>query len=276
MELVIAISVLIIILVIFLHWQNKGISVSKIEYTNPKISSGFNGFKILHLSDFHNDKSLLLDVVRLAKKQNPDIIFITGDIIDSRRCEKSVAINLLNELNKIANVYLVLGNHENRLIDLGLFKEQIIKTNTNLLDDRKITIKKDGDFLTLVGVSDPDFQNKNREHKQEEYKKAFSKLSLGDGTFKILLAHRPEFFVDYANANYDLVFSGHAHGGQFRIPFTDIGVFVPDQGFFAKYSAGVKKEKESTMIINRGIGNSLFPFRLFNRPEIILLTLNKY
>ncbi len=275
MEIVLIISALTILLVIFLHWQNKGISVNKIQYYNPKIPDGFNGYKILHLSDFHNDKSLFFDVVKLSKKQNPDIIFLTGDIIDSRRCEKSVAIDLLNELNKIASVYIVLGNHENRLIDLGVFKEQIIKTNTNLLDDRKLTIKKQDDFLTLIGISDPDFQKKNKEEKLEKYIKTFSKLSFGDGTFKILLAHRPEYFIEYANANYDLIFSGHAHGGQFRIPFTDIGVFVPDQGFFAKYSAGIKKEKESTMIINRGIGNSLFPFRLFNRPEIILLTLNK-
>ncbi len=273
MEIVLSISAVFIICIIFLHWQNKGLRLNKIQYSNSKISKGLNGFKILHLSDFHNDKILLSDVVNLSRKQQPDIIVITGDIIDSRRTEKQIALKLLDELNKFSKVYYVTGNHENRLIDLGLFKEEIIKTGTFLLDDRKLTIKHAGEIFSIIGVSDPDFQTKDRDKKEENYLNLINKFSKGDGTFKILLAHRPEYFVNYANASYDLVFSGHAHGGQFSIPFTDIGVFVPDQGLFPKYAAGIKKEKEATMILNRGIGNSLFPFRLFNRPEIILLEL---
>ncbi len=273
MEIVFIISILSIMGIVFLYWQNKGLRLNKIEYTNSKIKKGLDGFKILHISDFHNDKILLNDVVRLAEKQSPDIVLITGDIIDSRKTDKNTALKLLCELNKISKVYYVTGNHENRLLGLGIFKEEIIKTGTFLLDDRKIVMKVNDEIFSIIGVSDPDFQTKERKEKEEKYLKTVNKLSLGDGTFKILLAHHPEYFKNYANANYDLIFSGHAHGGQFSIPFTDIGVFVPDQGLFPKYAAGIKKEKESTIIINRGIGNSLFPFRLFNRPEIILIAL---
>lgn len=92
--------------------------------------------------------------------------------------------------------------------------------------------------------------------------------------FKILLSHRPELFLIYSHFNIDLIFSGHAHGGQIRLPLIG-GLIAPNQGYFPKYTSGKHILQNSTLIVNRGLGNSLFPQRLFNHPEIILLKLSQ-
>jgi predicted MPP superfamily phosphohydrolase len=90
--------------------------------------------------------------------------------------------------------------------------------------------------------------------------------------FKILLSHRPELFDLYSENSMDLVFTGHAHGGQIRIPFIG-GLIAPDQGIFPKYSSGSYSKDSTTMFVSRGLGNSIFPVRIFNRPEIVVVTL---
>ena len=90
--------------------------------------------------------------------------------------------------------------------------------------------------------------------------------------FTVVLAHEPQYIKQYACSNVDLVLSGHAHGGQFRIPFFG-GIVAPDQGFFPKYSEGIHVEQDTTMVISRGLGNSIIPLRLFNYPEIVCVEL---
>jgi predicted MPP superfamily phosphohydrolase len=96
---------------------------------------------------------------------------------------------------------------------------------------------------------------------------------ISEEEFTLLLSHRPEMFDTYVEKDVDLVFSGHAHGGQFRIPFVG-GVFAPNQGLFPKYDSGIYSEGNTTMVVSRGIGNSAFPFRINNRPEVILVELD--
>ena len=90
--------------------------------------------------------------------------------------------------------------------------------------------------------------------------------------YAILLSHRPELFETYAACGVDLVLSGHAHGGQFRLPFIG-GLIAPNQGLFPKYDAGLFTDGNTNMIVSRGIGNSIIPIRFNNRPEIVLLEL---
>ena len=103
--------------------------------------------------------------------------------------------------------------------------------------------------------------------------KNLAALSQGDG-FQLLLSHRPEFMDMYVRYDIDLVLSGHAHGGQFRLPFLG-GLYAPSQGFFPKYDAGLFEEENTKMIVSRGIGNSAFPLRFNNRPELVLITLTQ-
>ncbi len=265
----------IVLLLGFLYWQTYGIKTINLLFENENIPKNFDGVKILHLSDFHNSKPCLEKTIQIAKKEKPDYIFFTGDIIDSRKTDIKIAEKLLIALNEICKVYYILGNHEVRIKNLQEFKETVKNTKTLLLENEKITLNNNGDIISLIGICDQNLSSNKTTSKmqKENYKNHIKRLAVADNTFKILLIHRPEYFREYVENGYDLIFAGHTHGGQFNIPFTDIGVYVPDQGLFAKYAKGIKTKDKSTLVISSGIGNSSFPFRLFNRPEIIAVTL---
>ena len=111
--------------------------------------------------------------------------------------------------------------------------------------------------------------------KRKEYLSTLKDIKKAvNNDFTILLSHRPEIIDLYSESKVDLVFTGHAHGGQIRLPFTD-GLFAPNQGLLPRYTSGKFKKGNTEMIVSRGLGNSLFPFRIFNRPELIVAILNK-
>ena len=129
-----------------------------------------------------------------------------------------------------------------------------------------------------MGIEDPSFQEDYLFGDSESVaRQAIENLQNESDGYMILLSHRPELFDLYVETEMDLVFSGHAHGGQFRLPFIG-GLVAPNQGFFPKYDAGQFKEENTTMIVSRGVGNSIIPIRINNRPEIIVarLTVNPF
>ena len=152
-----------------------------------------------------------------------------------------------------------------------------------VLENETVNLDKNGETLMIIGVNDPEFQKSPYEQDGENsaistYLETINleaaninTANIGQKSFKILLSHRPELFNLYTEHKIDVVFSGHAHGGQFRMPF--VGGFIsPNQGFFPKLTSGEHKDKETTLYISRGLGNSIFPQRLFNRPEIVVVT----
>ncbi len=173
----------------------------------------------------------------------------------------------------IAPTYFIPGNHESRIESYKELCDKLTSTGVKILDNKTTIIEKDSSLIGLMGVEDPSFiktQNQN-----EEFKSILTNLSKDINTdFKILLSHRPERLSDYEDTNVDLVFSGHAHGGQFRIPFLG-GLLAPNQGFLPKYTSGIYKKNNTSMIVSRGLGNSIFPFRINNSPELVLVTLEK-
>ena len=267
------ISFLIIILIPlipFLAWQNNDIGVSHSDYYNNLIPKEFNNFKILQVSDLHN-KLLGTHQARLLKhirNFSPDIIVITGDIIDRNNSNMNNAIEFIKGAIDIAPIYYVSGNHEH---DSSLYEDLLLKLKyygVHILNDKKLALQKNDSTINLIGMSDPTFSN-------SDYNLFFEKLKTQVQTeqFNLLLSHRPELMVGYAEEEIDLVFSGHAHGGQIRIPFIG-GLISPHQGFFPKYTNGKYEINETTMYVSRGLGNSIFPIRLFNRPEIVAVTLH--
>lgn len=142
------------------------------------------------------------------------------------------------------------------------------------LDDRAVELERDGEKITLIGLSDPDFTIKSDvfEEVPAMVSTKLKDLISNKSGYTILLSHRPELFQSYADCNVDLVFSGHAHGGQFRLPLIS-GLIAPNQGLFPKYDAGLYSDQNTNMIVSRGIGNSIIPFRFNNRPEIVLMEL---
>jgi len=274
----IIIFLIVISLIIFFTWQNNAVGITKHIYRNEKIPKGFDGFKILHISDFHN-KNFHGRLTDKIKKINPSVIVITGDLIDRRRTRMHVAVQFIKEIIEIAPVYYVSGNHEQLSDSYSELKYELNKVNVQILDNLYLKLNHDGDEIGLMGLPDPvALQNKKTYSRSNNTKYAESILEKllndSDTDFNILLSHRPELFNVYRAMKIDLVFSGHAHGGQIRIPFLG-AILSPNQGFFPKYSEGMIVEEETSMVVSRGLGNSLFPLRVFNRPELVVVSLKK-
>ncbi|HBD64789.1 MAG TPA: metallophosphoesterase [Clostridiales bacterium] len=264
-----------VILVVFLIWQNNDVVVTKYEYVGKRLPKGFDGLKILHISDLHN-KNFHGKLYDKIEDINPDIIVITGDLIDRRRTNIPVAAELVKNMAKMVPVYYASGNHEQLSRRYSEIRDTLIELNVNVLDNSCILLNKNGDVISISGIIDPsvNFSNKNYNPKKNTsyVKSSISEAVEDKKLFNILLSHRPEYFDVYEEEEVNLVFSGHAHGGQIRIPFLG-GVLSPDQGFFPEYSEGMHSLGETTMVVSRGLGNSLFPFRVFNRPELVVVTL---
>ena len=216
--------------------------------------------KIVQVSDLHG-KQFSAHNSKLAakiKNLNPDFIAVTGDIIH-RYTPKDikVALETVSTLSAIAPVLYVSGNHEMRNKGYRFFRKNIKEAGATVLDNKATEICG----ITVVGL--------NGAHNKNE---TLFKIT-PDKPNKILFAHMPHYFANYAKAGYDLVLCGHAHGGQWRIPFAKQGVYAPGQGFFPKYTDGIHRSGNTKMIISRGLGNSEFPLRLFNRPELVVITL---
>jgi len=262
------IVLLLILLIIFLYSENNLIYISKISIQSEKIPKSFQRYKIVHLSDFHN-KSFLNYGKRVAEKVkalNPDIIVFTGDLIDSRRYKEEVSLNFMKELVKIAPVYYVNGNHEIRSGKFSSLEQGLKEIGVNILRNTNESISKNGEEIYIMGIDDPLYKPLNKTLQG-------AMKNLQHSSFKILLAHRPEYISEYSSYNLDLIFSGHAHGGQVRLPFIG-GLVAPGQGVFPKYTNGKYEIDNTSMVVSRGLGNSLFPQRLFNRPQIIEVTLS--
>lgn len=262
---------------LFLYYENNNIVISKYSYTNEKIPSSFENLKILQISDFHNAKfgKNQNSIIEKIEECEPDIIVITGDLIDRRRYDLERAMDLVKQIVNIAPVYYVSGNHEAWSGHYEEVKKALLDENVKVLDNEAVELEKGKDSITLIGVKDPDFLTSNyidgTDYSElEQYLDSVSK----DNDFEILLSHRPELMWLYKKYNIDLVFTGHVHGGQIRLPFVG-GIIGPDQGLFPKYDAGRFVEGDTTMILSRGLGNSLFPFRIFNSPELVLVELVK-
>ena len=261
----------LIALVWWILWANKALKLNEV------LISASCELKIAHISDFHNAKlknnnACLVDMIRDA---GPDIIAITGDLIDSRHTDVKVSIDLVRELVKIAPCYYVPGNHESRIEnEYNTLKQALTDFGVTILCDSKTTFEKNGQTFTIIGIEDPMFviEKDSVERTCEVIREKLQPLVSENEGYTILLSHRPEAFEEYVSAGVDLALTGHAHGGQVQIPFIG-GLIAPNQGFFPKYSEGLHQKDKTSMVISRGIGNSLCPLRVNNRPEVILIEL---
>lgn len=269
-----AIILLIVLWICCLDYENTSLSVSRYEIVNKKIPQAFHGFKIIQISDFHNTRSKKLTnaLWREIKKQNPDIIVFTGDFIDSYKTDIDGSVDFVKEIKDIAPAYFVTGNHEARIDGYAKLKDELTKNGVIILDDKAAVIQKGDAQFCLLGVDDPSMARGSFLSDEEIVDSALNNMEYDKNDYCVLLSHRPEIFPCYVRNEIDLVLTGHAHGGQIRIPFLG-GLYAPNQGVFPKYTSGSFAEDETTMIVSRGIGNSLFPFRIHNRPELVVVTL---
>ncbi len=263
-----------LVLIVWTAWGNTALERNTYTIRSPELPDVFDGYRIAQVSDLHNAEfgdrnQRLLEMLREAE---PDMIAITGDLIDSRKTNIAVALAFAEEAVKIAPCYYVSGNHEARVAEYQDLKTSLEAAGVTVLDDAQVKIEVSGESITVIGVNDPCFHADYLTSDAAVMDRKLSELSSGDAGFAILLSHRPELFDTYVAHDMDLVLTGHAHGGQFRLPLIG-GLIAPNQGLFPKYDDGLYSEGNTNMIVSRGLGNSIIPFRFSNRPEVVLIEL---
>lgn len=268
-------AVLAVCMVVWIAWENKALMVQEYTIAAEGVPQSFSGFRIAQISDLHNDlfgENNETLIAMLADTQ-PDIIVITGDLVDSRRTNIEIGLDFARAAARIAPTYYVTGNHEGRIAEYDTLEAGLTEAGVTVLNNRAVTLERGGEKVTLMGVMDPKFLMESEEDEEDLcIHRALQSIPRLEETYTVLLSHRPELFDVYVENGLDLVLSGHMHGGQFRLPYVG-AVFTPGQGLFPKYDAGVFTSGSTSMVVSRGIGNSLIPFRINNPPEIVVVNL---
>lgn len=250
----------------YFYWENNSLTVSNYTYETQKAGKSLDGFKIVHISDLHNKRFGRKNsrLIKLIREQSPDIIVISGDIADSRHTDIAAAVEFVSEASEVAPVYYTTGNHEHRFSSEKFDRliSGIRSAGGTVLLDETAVIERGDEKLYITGLAD-------------------SSLHLGklDGIMpkapdclSLLISHQPQFIDFYTESGADITFCGHAHGGQFRIP--GIGGFIaPGQGFFPKYTERMHRRGDTAVVISRGLGSSVIPSRINNRPEVVVVTI---
>ena len=258
----------------FLYWDNTSLQVTRFSPSFSNLPAGFDGCRIVVLSDLHGaefgqDNENLFAAVAAER---PEYIFFLGDLEDRYRGPREgYAAEIAQGLSAIAPTYYVTGNHEWAIGEVPNLKETLAANGVTVLSNQFVTLERNGDAIVLAGIDDP---NGYADQKTPEELAAEVYAAYGD-PFWILLAHRNNRFASqYSLLGADLVCSGHAHGGIIRLPFTD-GLVSHDLDLFPAYTAGLYEENGSALFVTRGLGNSGPSFRVFNRPEVAVVTLRR-
>ncbi|HAT4252186.1 TPA: phosphoesterase [Clostridium perfringens] len=257
----------------FFYYENNGIRT-----TNYEVDCGIGkDINVVHLSDLHgkefgkNNEKLK----RLILKEKPDLVVATGDMIDSSLKNMEGVIDFLSDLSKSVKVVYISGNNEQRCKKAEYIFESLKSKGVIVLRNEIITLSLNEVKVNILGMFEKpkgdlhsSLKKINGSYAYEDSHKLFKSLESLEG-LKIVLSHYPEIFeAEYSKYDFHIMFSGHAHGGQFRIPIVKRGLVAPGQGFFPKYTEGMHGNKNK-LIISRGLGNSTKITRLFNRPEIV-------
>ena len=261
---------------IFLYRQNNRLSITRLEYASDKLPQVSDTLRIACMADLHNKcfSTAQQPILEALRREAPDLIAFCGDLIDGHTGpDMQSAITLISGCLQIAPVYYVSGNNEAKNPYSASLFTQLEQLGVHLLRNNSAVFYCGTEPIYLLGVDDMAFQRKGKRLQQIAiFQQHLQALSASVSGFKLLLSHRPELIDLYNCSDVQLVLSGHAHGGQFRLPFIG-GFFAPGQGIFPRYTAGLHHFSHFSLAITRGLGNSSFPFRLFNPPEILVLTL---
>ena len=258
-----------------LYRSNRVLSTEAFTFSSPRLPEAFDGFRVVQLSDLHgaefgDGNGRLLAAVATAE---PDLIVLTGDLLDRyRNTPFSYAWDLGERLADIAPTCFVTGNHEWGIGHVPELKAGLEAAGVTVLTNEALALERDGQKIVLAGIDDP---NGYADQKTPEELAAEVERDFGADVFWILLAHRNTYFEKrYSLLGADLVLSGHGHGGLIRLPFTD-GLLSTERTFFPSYTSGFYTANGAEVFVSRGIGNSGPSFRLFNRPQVAVLTLTR-
>lgn len=258
-----------------LVWGNTALVRADVLVCSNGIPEAFDAYRIVQISDLHdaqigeNNEKL----IAMTAETEPDCIVLTGDFVDSSRFHPERSLSVAESLVKLAPVYYVSGNHEAIIpdADYQALTDGLRGLGVCVLEDESAELTRDGQSIRLIGLTDIGFHPGTLEEKKDALRTALSAL-LPEDEFSVTLAHRPELMDVYTECGAPLVLSGHAHGGQIRLPGIG-GLIAPGQGLFPKYTEGKYEENGTTLVVSRGIGNSVLPLRVNDRPQIVVVQL---
>lgn len=289
---------LILTILAFYFLSCKTIKVRDYEIENDKVE---NEVRIVQLSDFHSNdygenESILIDKVREA---SPTLIALTGDFFDTRqgadKCDSNVT-TLIDGIIDLCPVYFVSGNHDYTNTNIKEKFEILEEKSVQVLKDEIVKVEVPEGIILVAGVQDPYKTIEKtkdgliKENKEEYFTRLRSlhektleersKVEEGgqEVLFSVLLAHRPEYIKEYLKYDYDLILSGHMHGGQWRFPPLINGLYAPDKRLFPRYAGGRYKfkKKKTVMIVSRGLSyQQPNVARIFNPPELVVVRVKK-
>lgn len=273
-NILIILGVLIVSTVLIVLDSYINIDVSHYEIKSDKLNQKYNNYKIMLLTDLHN-RDITEKLVKIVNEENPNIIVMSGDMINEKVDGFDNFFNLCEEL-KDKTVYYVFGNHEENMSDekQNEFIEKIKeKTNVILLNNDKVELD---DSFTIYGFSPQVkyYLASTKEKIDLNYiEERIGKIDINK--FNLLISHDPLLYNLYSKYGFDMVLSGHLHGGIINIPFVG-GLLSPDFTFFPKYYKGVNKIGNTNLVISRGLGYGyMIPIRVFNRGEVVIINLMK-
>ena len=269
--------IFIFIAIIFSITLNSCRSISVETYTlKTPLLEKQSSIRIVLIADLHNsiygkDQSILIDKVKNA---NPDLIILAGDIIDNMDTIIGAQL-LLSGISGIAPIYFVTGNHEYWTNDIEGIREELISYGVIILWDSYAIVETGKNNIILAGIEDPEkqFYEAPGYNQKEIMETVFRELD-DVPWYKILIAHRPEMIETYKRYSFDLVLSGHTHGGQIRLPNIINGLYAPHQGLFPRYAGGMYSHGNITHIVSRGLSirHPRFP-RILNSPELVIVVI---
>ena len=253
-------TTILLVLIIYTIWGNSALMVSTVNISSDRIASAFSNFRIAQVSDLHNAEfgESNTELIELMSEHEPDIIVINGDLIDAGHTDIEIAFDFVKKAVQIAPVYFVTGNHEANFSHYDQFKTGLEASGVTVLEDEAIQLVHNNEMITLIGLSDPDFTIKGDMFNEAPamVNTKLNSLIDDENSYTILLSHWPELFETYVCCGVDLVLCGHAHGGQFRLPFIG-GLVAPNQGLFPKYDSGLYTDGKTNMVVSRGLGNNI-------------------
>ncbi len=266
----------VVCLALWCLWGNTALTVTPVEVFGDRLPRSFDGYRIVQLSDLHDARFGAQNerLIERVAAQQPSAIVLTGDMIDSRRTKVEPTVALAKRLVELAPVYYVTGNHEARIPEAAqALLDGLTRAGVTVLRSEAVDLQEGGESIRLIGLDDLGVYCQALSAAKEALKRDLSTLAEGSG-YALVLSHRPELIDLYAECGADLVLCGHAHGGQVRLPFIG-GLYAPGQGFFPAWDAGLYEMGGTQMFVSRGLGNSSFPLRVNNRPEIVAITLRR-
>lgn len=275
-RIIIALALCVALFFGYIAADNRRIAVREYTYSGEKVPKAFDGYKICVITDFHNSSNYE-SICKKAKSANPDVICLIGDMVDMETDDFTNLKCLIDGLSEVCDVYYTFGNHEMwstsiTKTDEPAVKEAVADCDVKLLNDGVKTIEKDGEVINLIGYGDEiynDFDGNYEKHARNTMTALYN--TLDKTLLNIALVHRAQYFDVFADIGYDMVLSGHLHGGHINIP--KIREYILNSHCnSAEFRKGEYRKDDSVMYVSGGLANEDIP-RVFNTPEIVILEL---